>query len=185
MQTCRLIAHPAHPPLAVCSVEARIGLADAGWLQLRWRVEGAKHLAIPPFAGRVRADGLWRTTCFELFCQPEGGAAQGENAYVELNFSPSERWAAYRFAARREGMAALAMRRAPIITPRRGGDVLICDTALRLDDLPPLPWSLALCAVLDEGESRLSYWALHHGGAAPDFHDPACFTGRLAPPVAP
>ena len=39
-------------------------------------------------AGKGRADELWRTTCFELFLRPDGG-----RGYVELNLSPSERWA--------------------------------------------------------------------------------------------
>ncbi|HTM95132.1 MAG TPA: hypothetical protein VL100_04840, partial [Croceibacterium sp.] len=100
MQTHALIAHPAHAPLRVSSVEAKIiGVAD-NWLRVRWRIEGAQALVVPPFAGKGRADGLWGTTCFELFLMPDGGPA-----YCEFNLSPSERWAAYDFAAYRDGMA--------------------------------------------------------------------------------
>ncbi len=62
-----LIAHPAHPPLAVRSIEARIIGFDANWLRARWKIMGAGQLVVPPFAGKGRADGLWQTTCFELF----------------------------------------------------------------------------------------------------------------------
>ena len=156
--------------------EARIGADADGWLTLRWRVDGGAALVLPPFAGAARADGLWRLTCFELFVR-----RPGESAYIELNLSPSERWAAYDFTGRREGMAERPMTRAPIITPRRGGDVLLLDAALRLADLPRLPWQFGLTAVLEEEGGVKSFWALEHVGAAPDFHDPACFAARLAP----
>ena len=73
MQTHELLAHPDHPPLGVTRVEARILNSDSEWLRLRWRIEGIGSLVVPPFAGRGRADELWRTTCFELFLKPEGG----------------------------------------------------------------------------------------------------------------
>ncbi len=157
-------------------VTAHVRTDADGWLLLRWRVEQAGALVIPPFAGQARADGLWQTTCFELFCRRPGNAA-----YVELNLSPSENWAAYDFSARREGMAARPVQRAPVITPRLFGEVGIVDAALRLADLPRLPWEFGVSAVLEEGAGVKSYWALAHGGAAPDFHDPACFAARLAP----
>ena len=180
MQTHRLSAHPAHPPSAIRAVEARVGIADGGWLRLRWRVEGAAGLVLPRFAGRGRADGLWRTTCFELFCRRSSG-----EEYAEINLSPSECWAAYDFTGYRAGMAERPMDRAPVITPRRGGAVLILDAALRLGDLPPLPWELGLSAVLEEEGGALSYWALAHPSGRPDFHHPDCFARSLEPPNGP
>lgn len=180
MQTDRLrlelAAHAAHPPARVRRVALHLRADGDGWLVLRWRVEGAAALILPPFAGQTRADGLWRTTCFELFCRKPG-----EEAYAELNFSPSERWAAYDFAAYRQGMAGRPLRRAPVITPRRGRDLLHFDVALRLSDLPPIPFAFGASAVLEEEGGAKSFWALVHRGAAPDFHDPACFAARLAP----
>lgn len=180
MQTHRLTAHPAHPPAAIRAVEARARFAAHGWLQLRWRVEGSGGLVVPRFAGRDRTDRLWRTTCFELFCRQPGS-----EPYVELNLSPSERWAAYDFEAYRTGMAERPIRRAPTITPRRGGDVLILDAALRLADLPSPPWQLGISAVLEEEGGALSYWALAHPADRPDFHHPDCFALSLEPPDAP
>ena len=180
MQTHRLTAHPAYPPGSIRSVEARIGIAAHGWLQLRWRVEGSARLVVPPFAGRQRANRLWATTCFELFCRSAGGTA-----YIELNLSPSERWAAYDFTASREGMEDRSMSHQPVISPRRGRDVLLLDASVRLGDLPPAPWDLGISAVLEEEGGALSYWALAHLSERPDFHDPACFTVRLEPPGQP
>jgi hypothetical protein len=49
----------------------------------------------------TRVDGLWRTSCCELFlAQPD------TPAYLEFNFSPTGDWAAYAFESPREGRRA-------------------------------------------------------------------------------
>ncbi|WP_121119170.1 DOMON-like domain-containing protein [Croceibacterium ferulae] len=180
MQSWELQPHPAAPPSTVRGVSASVLAPVDGWLRLRWRVEGANGLLVPPFAGNGRADGLWRTTCFELFVQPVGG-----EAYTEFNFSPSDRWAAYDFTARREGLAERVLHRAPVCTLRRGGDRAIFDVALPMAALPAGECAAGLTAVIEETGGVKSWWALAHGGTAPDFHDPACFTASLAAPTAP
>ncbi len=153
---------------------------NAHWLTLRWRIEGTQGLIVPPLAGRGRADGLWQTTCFELFVRVPG--AEG---YAEFNLSPSERWAAYDFTAYREGMANRPMPRDPTCTLRRGQDLAIFDAAIPLAGLPPLPWDYSLTAVIEEEGGTKSYWAIAHPPGKPDFHHPACFAATLAaPPVA-
>ena len=153
---------------------------DANWLTLRWKVEGASEIVLPPFAGRARTDGLWQATCFELFVQIPGAAG-----YAEFNLSPSERGAASDFAAYREGMAERPVPRAPVCTPRRGAAVLIFDAAIPADALPPLPWDYGLTAVIEEAGGIISYWAIAHPAEKPDFHHEACFAATLAAPLAP
>ncbi|MBX9665368.1 DOMON-like domain-containing protein [Novosphingobium sp.] len=180
METFDLTAHPAHPAKVVTRVAARILSHDANWLTLRWKLDGAGALVLPSFAGRVRTDGLWQTTCFEFFVK----APDGEG-YAEFNLSPSERWAAYDFTSYRAGMAERAVERAPVCTPRRGQSVLIFDAAIPASALPPLPWAYGLTAVIEEEGGVKSYWASAHPPEKPDFHDPACMAGRLAAPEAP
>jgi hypothetical protein len=148
---------------------------DGDWLRLRWRVEGAQALVVPPFAGKGRADGLWQTTCFELFLQ-----VPGESGYTELNLSPSERWNAYDFASYREGMSERAFPREPACTMRKGEALAIFDAAVPASALPTVPWRLNMTAVIEEEGGVKSYWALAHPDAKLDFHDPACFVGELA-----
>ncbi len=184
METLQLIAHPAHPPRTVRGVAARVLSLDAAWCVLRWKVDGAAELVVPGFAGRARQDGLWQTTCFELFIAASPGhpdPVEG-TAYTEYNFSPSERWAAYDFTGYRTGMAERAITRPPVITPRRGGDVLFCDVAIATETLPALPWRYGLTAVLEETGGAKSYWAIAHPPEKPDFHDPACLGAWLAAP---
>ncbi|MFM9936058.1 MAG: DOMON-like domain-containing protein [Novosphingobium sp.] len=180
METFDLICHPAHPTKAVTRISARALRLDANWLTLRWSVEGARDIVVPPFAGRARADGLWQTTCFELFVK-----ARDATGYAEFNLSPSERWAAYDFAGYRADMAERPVPRAPVCTPRRGGTVLIFDAAIPAGALPPLPWDYGLTAVIEEEGGVRSFWAIAHPAEKPDFHDPACFAARLAAPDAP
>ncbi len=180
MQTHQLVAHPAHPPLGVTGVEARVSGADATWLRVRWRVEGSAHLLIPPFAGKGRADDLWQTTCFELFLRPGD-----ESGYVELNLSPSERWAAWDFAAYRDGREDRPFPREPECTMRRGSSFAIFDAAIPRAGLPSEDCAANFCAAIEEADGVLSYWALAHAVENPDFHDPACFTATLPAPGAP
>lgn len=179
MQTERLIAHPAHPPLKVRAVSARITGFYPDWLTMRWRIDGSESLIVPPFAGRRRADGLWRTTCFELFIRPVAG-----DAYVELNLSPSERWAAYDFAAYRAGMSERPFPRDPVCTIRRGGTTAIFDAAVPVAGLPALPWHCGLSAVIEEDGGTRSYWALRHPEGDPDFHHRDCFALPVPAPEA-
>ena len=177
METYRLIAHKAFPPLAVTSVEARIIGRDADWLRLRWRIEGAGKLVVPEFAGRGRADELWRTTCFELFLRPYGG-----EAYCELNLAPSERWNAYDFSSERDGMTERPFPREPDCTLRQGSSFAIFDAAIPAAGLPDGPCAMNIACVIEEQGEAKSFWALEHTKDEPDFHDPACFAAELAAP---
>ena len=178
MQTHQLVAHPAYPPKRVTGVEAKVIGLDAEWLRVRWRIDGAQALLVPPFAGRGRADELWRTTCFELFLRPQGGTS-----YVEVNLSPSERWAAYDFSAPRTGMDDRPASREPASAIRLGSSFAIFDAAIPRDVLPELPAAANFAAVIEERGGVKSLWALAHADGDPDFHNPACFTAELAPPA--
>ena len=174
MQTHQLECHPAHPPLAVRSIEAKILSLTDNWLRVRWRIDGVSKLVVPPFAGKGRKDELWKTTCFELFLQKKGDAA-----YCEFNLSPSERWAAYDFTGYREGMSEREFRREPDCSMRMGQAMAIFDAALPRAQLPLPPLNAGLTAVIEEEGGVISYWALAHGGEKPDFHDRTCFTATV------
>lgn len=123
----------------------------------------------------VRADELWRTTCFELFLRFDD-----HERYVEFNFSPSTRWAAYAFEGYREGMTDLPLAVPPRIERLPDG----VQVALDLAGLPHGEPAMALTAVIEEESGTRSFWSLAHPPGAPDFHHPACFAARLPPPEA-
>lgn len=166
--------HPDFPPLAVTAVEARIIGVDANWLRARWRIEGSQQLVVPAFAGKGRADELWKTTCFELFLKPAGG-----EAYCEFNLSPSERWNAYDFTSYRAGMGERPLPREPECTMRLGSSFAIFDAAIPVAGVPQGDCTMGMSAVIEEHGGQVSYWALAHPERKPDFHDPACFAAVL------
>ncbi len=175
-----LVPHPDKPPLAVTEIRARITGITEHWLTTRWSIAGAGRIVLPALAGKHRADGLWRHTCFEMFLNSPGG-----ESYVELNLSASENWAAYDFARYRQGMTERAMPRPPDCTARIGGGTLIFDAAVPLAALPPRPWRAGLTAVIEEEGGVMSYWSLAHPPGPPDFHHPACLALTVpAPPRA-
>ena len=177
MQAYHLIPHPSCSPDSVASIEARVRLDDPNWLQLRWRIEGASELLLPRITGKRRAEGLWQTTCFELFLRPEGG-----EGYVEWNLSPSCQWNAYAFDSYRGGMREADADRAPDCTMRPGSALAIFDAAIPRAQLPTELCDMGLSAVIEEASGTKTYWALAHPtGEKPDFHDPACFAAKLDP----
>lgn len=167
--------HPDHPPLTVSGVAVDVQ-RDGAALRLRYAVDGADRVVWPKPASPERGDELWRTTCFELFLRFDD-----DERYVEFNFSPSTRWAAYAFEAYRDGMAALARERPPMVERLGDGVVVDCD----LGGLPHGELAMALTAVVEEEGGVKSFWSLAHPPGAPDFHHPACFVARLPSPTAP
>jgi hypothetical protein len=111
-------------------------------------------------------DGLWRHTCMEVFISP---ASSGQ--YLEFNFAPDGRWAAYRFSGYRAGMAPLTGIRPPRIELRTQSDRLLLSADVALpDDLAGAQLRLGLTAVVENTAGKLEYWALRHAGPKPDFH---------------
>ena len=173
MQSFSLVPHPEHPAVAVRGVEVEVrGSSDD--LLLTYRVIGGERMIVPERSAPTRADELWRTTCFELFLLFL--LFDDEEHYVEFNFSPSTRWAAYAFDGYRDGMAPLPRDVAPHIEPRPDGVQVDCD----LTGLPRGELAMALTAVIEEEGGVRSFWSLTHPAGAPDFHHPACFAARLS-----
>jgi len=172
-----LICHPATPCAALVAVGARIAQTkDFGWEVMFVAVGTPGELALPVAAPRVHTDELWRTTCFELFL------ACGEDAYAEINLSPSGAFATYHFDHYRTGMRPIPLP-APEIALDVGSERMTLTARLGEDCLP---WDgtgrLGIAAVIEEAVSgRISYWALAHPPGKPDFHHRDCFALTLPP----
>lgn len=146
-----------------------------------WRDVSAQALQ-PPAAPAGPADGLWKTTCFELFI---GDPATP--AYREFNLAPDGRHAHYAFVRRRERDPAGAPDAPwPSIRVEAEPGSLAVTALLPRAALPQrLDGPLGLSAVIDHGGGQLTYWALHHPGERPDFHDRRGWTARLPHPTVP
>ena len=145
-----------------------------GETRLEYRVFASGGLALPAPEGPTRRDGLWETTCFEMFVR-----VAAETAYSEFNFSPSRAWAAYGFTSHRRGRGDLEL-----VPPKIDfwSDVTGCSLRVQLDLVAPWAFDsrIGLSAIIQEADGTKSYWALAHPNAEkPDFHDPACFAAHL------
>lgn len=162
-----LMAHPATPTPSGVRVAVHVERAAAGALALRYLVDGAiDTLCIPAPCAPKPLDGLWRHTCFEVFV-----ASAGACAYREFNFSPSGCWAAYAFKDTRvRRAAALPAWRAHSIVEHTPERLFSLSVTVPAPQLPDGSWQIGLSAVLEACDGSLSYWALRHPAAQPDFH---------------
>ena len=174
-----LIPHPSTPPAdplfkVWANVEHAAALGAVATTNIWFGVGApADKFVIPESIEPARANELWKTTCFEAFLRP-----LGEEAYREWNFAPSSDWAAYDFTSTRQGMS-----QAEAADPYIRMEDNLTWWALGASIAVPADtkWELGLSAVLEEKDGTKSYWALVHPNPdKPDFHDPGCFTARLA-----
>lgn len=168
-----LQCHPATPCAHPLTLSASLAGAAGKGLQLRFELQGdVQRIRLPEPTRPGPADGLWQHTCFEAFI----GVA-GEAAYREYNFSPSNQWAAYRFSNQRQRDTAAESRASPVepvVNLVVAGRLLCLNAWLPLSALPPVQpgqaWDLGLSAVIETVDGQISYWALCHPDARPDFH---------------
>ncbi len=172
-----LIRHSDAPPSIVDSIMVELDVTS-GAIRLRYHAKvPCDRLNVPPPSDPVRADGLWQTTCFELFLRPAG-----ELAYYEFNFSPSGEWAAYRFDDVRTGMRDLDLPSAPEIFLDASDSHFALEVTLALpDQLQGAGFDAGISAVIEDVDGNTSYWALAHPPGRPDFHAPDCFVAQLPP----
>ena len=157
-----LVLHPDCDRGPVRAVTATIRPTAHGF-DANYRIEGdIGAIVIPAHAPSARTDELWRTTCFEVFWQPDGGPA-----YSEFNFSPASRWAAYAFTGERDGRTDLAV---PSIAMACSHDDRTLDLSASIAAACPAPARVALSVVVEAGDGALQYWALKHPAGPPDFH---------------
>ncbi len=175
MQIHRLVAHPARPPSRVTGVQIVSQFLKDGALFLRWRIDGAQKVVLPPYAGTGRGEDLWKTTCFELFLDLGGGR------YREFNFSPSGRWAAMDFASYRDLSGNAELREWPETSVDRGEFLLTGAVRLPREALAGATHGALTTVVVEDG-GVLSFWAPSHHKDQPDFHDASCFTADFTPP---
>jgi hypothetical protein len=170
MKSAVLTAHPSTRNDAVRSLGVQMQAEEPGVLVFQYVLDAdMSRIRVPLSGAGRRADALWKHTCFEAFVATADGPG-----YHEFNFSPSLDWAIYRFSAYREGMSPAKIGQAPKISVHRGDDGLKLESAVRLGHLGDLRDArhlrIALAAVIEDNNGRLSYWAQRHPLGKPDFH---------------
>lgn len=167
---------PADPPFDIWASVDHVSSLGATATTNIWFGIGAplSRFSIPDLVEPLRADELWKTTCFEAFLKPAD-----QDSYREWNFAPRGNWAAYDFTAYREAMDKADVENGPYIRLEDNftwwsvGATIAADAATS--------WQMGLSVVLEENDGTKSYWALAHcDPGKPDFHLADCFTAKLA-----
>ena len=173
-----LVPHPSTPPSnpafkVWANVDHAATLGEVATANIWFGVGAvASRFLIPEAAEPARVDGLWQTTCFEVFLR-----GPGKRKYREWNFAPSGEWAAYDFSGTRKGMTSADVASPPYIRMEDNFTWWALGATIAVE--ADRRWELGLAAVLEEKDGTKSYWALAHGADKPDFHRADCFVARL------
>ncbi len=171
-----LTCHPKSPASYIETIQVCCELTATGQLWLRYHIEVPEPmLLVADTQEPFRTDNLWKTTCCEVFL-----GAKGKCEYIEFNFCPSSRWAAYHFSDYRENSTDLPI----ITTPEIHLDMSNSHFALEATVQLPPEWQhkafdAGITVVAEEPDGIISYWALDHQKTDPEFHDRSCFTLNL------
>ncbi len=146
----------------------------AGTLLIEYRLQGSLGQILWPSVPLVtgRCDELWRHSCFEVFF-----ATKGDPAYWEANLCLSGCWNVYRFDGYRTGMQEEGGVVQPHCYVVASPDLLLLTCTMDLngivDDSAEL--EVGLSSVIEGTDGSISYWAIEHLGAVPDFHNRRSF----------
>ena len=170
-----LQCHPMSEKGFVDAIAVHVDRAEGGCLTIKFTLHGViDRVHFPEATQPERTDGLWKDTCFELFC---GRADDG--SYVEFNFAPSGQWAAYAFTGYREGMTELACTQ-PHIDCTAGEGIFEMTVTVDLpESLRAVDAMAGFSAVIADKHGRIAYWALAHPPGKADFHHKDCFALQL------
>lgn len=163
-----LVCHRQRRCPFVRSIVVALG-HDAAGLHLAYCLSGdLAQLRVPAASAPAAAGRLWAHTCFEAFI-----AASADDAYHEWNFSPSGQWDHYAFSGYRKAALpneAAGVPATPAIHVDRTTDSIRLDARIALPSWRCATLAIGLSAVVEDIDGGLSYWALHHPAARPDFH---------------
>ena len=180
----RAVELRCHPATRVDIVRAiRVLVRRTGTeLELTYHLDGdISRIRIPSPTTPGAGTQLWQHTCFEAFI-----ALEELDAYHEFNFAPSGEWAVQAFRGYRDAVRLDNTIPPMHIAVRATDQLLELETSIRFESLSAnyanSVLRLGLSAVVEAGDGTLSYWALQHNAARPDFHDANTYALRLETP---
>ncbi|MHC5610670.1 MAG: DOMON-like domain-containing protein [Nostoc sp.] len=138
-------------------------------LVIRYMLEGDfKEIAIaPPSNTGSRKHELWKDTCFEFFV-----GIKDSLRYWEFNLSPAGHWNIYRFDGYRQGMQEETGFTILPFSLQNQADSLALVLNVDLDKILSENQAIevGITTVIKDRNGEVTYWALTHQGAEPDFH---------------
>ncbi len=170
-----------YPPGCSLQAEAFVSGAD---LHLRYLLSALDSTSFDSIvfpnagSGPERQNELWKETCFECFIP-----LKNSEGYFEFNFSPNGNWNIYSFESYRAQITevqVLSFQAPELLKAVRTSQGFECEIKLAgfLALAHPEAFDLDHLGITTviKSSSGISYWALSHEGAKPDFHLKASFT---------
>lgn len=120
-----------------------------------------------------RADGLWKTTCFEWFLKPLSG-----EAYWEANFSPTGQWNLYLLEGYRKNLVQEERAKISQLVPKCFSTEWHLKTQIDFSRIalpPKTKFKAHASAVIETVDDKKNYWSFTHTQNQPDFHHPDHF----------
>jgi hypothetical protein len=175
-----LHCHPLSDPGGITDIQVALKRGVGGSIDIKYRVSGTVDLLdIPAPTIPNRTDGLWENTCFELFTK-----YSKETFYLEYNFAPSGKWAAYQFDDYRVSGGDGASSDPVIQTESDEGQFTLSASVILPDGWRVHDLLVGVSAVILTKSGEISYWAAAHPPGKPDFHHRDCFALQLEAPSA-
>lgn len=155
----------------------QLSLSKPGVFSVRGPLQ---NIVIPkPSKTPTRIEGLYRTTCFEVF------AANEKGEYLEWNFSPSGDWCVFSFQSYRARCPDKAGPESfSNLHFKASEKEMTLSVDLKLDAIKEALKSkgslkIGCTAVIEFLDKKLEYYALKHPSEKPDFHDAKGFLIEL------
>ncbi|BAZ17250.1 hypothetical protein NIES4071_91280 [Calothrix sp. NIES-4071] len=135
-----------------------------------------QQVDIAPPETPARKHELWQDTCFEFFI-----GAKNSPGYWEFNLSPAGHWNIYRFDNYRQGMQEETAFTTLPFKVQQGADFFALTLDVDLAKIIPIDQAIevAITTVIKSTNNDVTYWALTHKGAEPDFHLRESFVLKL------
>lgn len=126
-----------------------------------------QQVDIAPPQTPQRQHELWLDTCFEFFI-----GAENSPVYWEFNLSPAGHWNIYHFDNYRQGMQEETAFTTLPFDVKHNSDSLTLTLSVNLDKIIPVNQRIevSITTVIKSTNDQVSYWAVSHKGAEPDFH---------------
>ncbi|MDZ8186836.1 MAG: DOMON-like domain-containing protein [Nostoc sp. ChiSLP02] len=121
----------------------------------------------PPSNTPSRKNQLWEDTCFEFFL-----GIKNSQQYWEFNLSPAGHWNVYHFDGYRQGMREETGLTTLPFKVDNHADKFVLTLNMDLEKIisPEQIIEAAITTVIKSKDGGVTYWALTHRGAKPDFH---------------
>jgi len=164
-----------HTAINNLTVEASLKVTRES-IGLIFRVKGdIEAYLFPEEKQTLRADELWKATCFELFLAHEDG-----EEYFELNISPSLAWNFYKLKSYRATLQPFLFSAIPTITTQKSKNCYTLTFNLTQEELDFRAFKrYNLATILLTKEQKQTFWALNPLSEKTDFHDKGSFMSRL------